>query len=280
MKLNIYILNKIGLCVLFVISLSFFQLALAHKKHKIRKITKTVTQPTITNSTQTTNKIIDKETIQGNKGNSNSLSTNFPTNNLNLSNNQVNIPNNSENTQSNTNVQNVNPAVNTINKLLHGTHGTHNYHKFKINKNLKGVKTHTKSHRKGILKHSGINFDERENDDKQNRNDIYFRWGVFVPLVILIFIITIVSIVSFLYLVIKSAKTLPPLTEIDHERINEIKRANYLAKIRLSKENNKKKKKRNEGSYNTIRKNNNNNNNNSSQNYVSEPETEGMVVYH
>jgi len=75
-----------------------------------------------------------------------------------------------------------------------------------------------------------------------NKENIYFSFFVFVPLVILIFIATVLSVAAFLILIINSAANLTPITENDYDFMESIARTNYLASIRLRKEKRKKKK--------------------------------------
>jgi len=144
----------------------------------------------------------------------------------------------------------------------------------KIKSNIKPIEiihTYHKIHKKVNLKHNDIEQEYNHNDN--NINNIYFHWGIFVPLVILLFIITVLSIIGFLFLLINSATKLPPLENPDYDHINKIKRANYLAKLRMKKESKKKKKAQQNGEYQENRF-------ISRHNYVAEPENEGMVVRH
>ena len=179
MKLNNLLLNKIGLSVLIVISLSFFNSALAHKKHKIKNM-KIATTPLTTPITNT---------------------------NSTLSLNPIVI--------TSKNISNIVPKVIPVISQL-----TPHIHHPKTKHHLR----HTVANNKDRNEESTDNY-----DIKDNSNNIYFRWGIFVPLVILIFVITVLSIVGFLVLLINSANpnVLPRPEEKDPlliKAINEVKK--------------------------------------------------------
>ncbi len=94
---------------------------------------------------------------------------------------------------------------------------------------------------------------------KPDKNGVYLKWFIFVPLVILIFITTILSVAGFLVIVINSTTSITSITDKDYQYIHSLARVNYLARLKLRKALKKKCKK-------------------GYSNYRKEPENEGMVV--
>ncbi len=163
---------------------------------------------------------------------------------------------------------------NPQNQVITPTQKLHIYHKNHKKSNLRRTRNHENQYK--ITQE----VEEVPEEDPNSPLNLYFKWGVFVPLVILIFIITIIIIVAFIMLVINTEHRKFDLTQEQIEKITAIKRANFLAKLGLqmaqeSEVKDAKKKKKKGSSYINA--------NYDYHNYtvsVKEPESEGMVVKH